>query len=528
MTLGDGPEADNALGLSLRGQGRLDEAAAAFGRAIAARPDDPAAITNLGTVFQLRGRLAEAAECYHRALAHNSGHADAHNALGMVLQAQGRLDDAIASYRRAVDSRPDHASAHSNLGAALQVAGEAEAAIACYRRAIELRPDHPEAHYNLGNVLHGLGRIEDAAAAYRRAIGLRPAYAEAHNNLGIALRDMGAPDLAAESYRRVLALRPDHAEAHYNLAMALLEMGDLAAGHEVYEWRFAAGAVPARDGTLPLWRGEPLRGRTLLVWGEQGYGDVIQFARYVPLLARAGAQVIFEVHEPLRGLMAGVPGVDVVLARGDALPPCDAQIPLMSLPRLFRTTLDTMPREVPYLHAPAAAIERWRKRLAGTDGLKIGLAWAGNPAQRNDRNRSMPLSACLPLLSAGGAGAAWFSLQVGEPAAQLTEIAAGNVVDLSPALTDFGETAAAMAALDLVVTVDTAVAHLAGALGRPAWVLLTFSPDWRWLRRREDNPWYPSARLFRQPRPGDWQAVAGRAAGELERLLAGDCSVLAP
>ena len=471
-----------------------------------------------GLAAHRQGRLDEAIAAYRRAIAAAPSFAEAFNALGIALQQRGDLVAAIAHYRAALEAKPDYASACGNLGAALFTQGEIAAALDYYRRAIALRPDHADAHYNLGKALHEGGDAAGAIECYRRATSFEPGHVSAWNNLGIALRDLGHPEQAVESYRRALAIKPDAAEIRYNQAMALLEGGHFEAGWAAYEARFAAGDVPARQFVRPRWTGQDIAGKTLLVWAEQGFGDSLLFARCLGILAGRGAQVVFETQPALARLMRGLPGADLVVASGQPLPPFDFQIPLLSLPGLLGIGLDSIPAQVPYLAAEPELVETWRRRLDQTsDGrLKIGLAWAGNPNQKNNHNRSLPATELAGLLALP---AAFHSLQQGDACAQLNRSGIGQVIDLAPHLTDFAETAAAMAGLDLIITVDTAVAHLAGALGCPTWTLLAFAPDWRWLRDRADSPWYPSMRLFRQDRPRDWAPVMARIVEALSTSL---------
>ena len=457
------------------------------------------------------GRLEPALELYGQALARQPQSAVGHNAAGVALMQLGRVDEAVAAWHRAVAL--GYAPAHSNLGTALQRQGRLDEAVAAYREALRLNPGHAEAHYNLGSALQEQFRLDEAVECYQAALRVRAAYPQACNNLGIALRDLGRLEEAVEAYRRALALEPGHAEAHYNLGMALLEQGDLVRGFAEYEWRFAAGISSPRAFTAPAWRGEDVTGRTVLVWAEQGFGDALQFCRYVPLLAARGARVVVEVQRPLVRLLQSLAGVAAVVARGDALPRFDTHVSMVSLPALLGTSLETIPAATPYVQPPAGLVEEWRRRLAQRRlGLgnrpRVGLVWAGNPDQKNDRNRSMSLRFAADL--AGSGGVDWVSLQVGAAAGTLA-----GIVDAAPDLTDFAETAAAIEALDLVVGVDTAVIHLAGALGRPVWAMLTRLPDFRYLREREDCPWYPSMRLFRQQVQGDWAPVVAQVASAL-------------
>jgi hypothetical protein len=433
-----------------------------------------------------------------------------------------RAEEAEAVLETALSLRPDYVEAHNNLGIARIRRGRPAAAMAAYERAIVLKPDYIEAHNNLGSALRLLGRAEEAQASFARAIALSPGYATPHANLGLALHDVGRIDDALAAYDKALALDPQHTTARANRAIALLAMGRFAEGWREYEWRWKVDGFTTapRDFGRPAWDGGPLAGRTLLVHAEQGLGSAIQFVRYAPLLAAMGARVILEAQPPLAALfrdsLVGQDGpVADVVAKGEPLPAFDVHVPMMSLPHLLGTTLPTIPGTLPYLTAIAAAVERWRQRLAVLPRPWVGLVWAGNPRHSNDRNRSMPATALAPLATQGGA--TFFSLQVG-PTAGVAAFAADTVRDLAPELSDFAETAAVVAALDLVISVDTAVAHLAGALARPVFLLLPAVAEWRWLRAGDDTPWYPTMRLFRQETAGNWGDVVARVATALRSL----------
>jgi Tfp pilus assembly protein PilF len=533
--------------------GDVTAAEAVLQALIALDPTQARAWNALGGIAQGRNDQAAAAPMFRRALALDRDMADAHNNLGVALHGLGRNAEAIACYRRALALRPDYAKAELNLGVALMDADELTAAAEHLRRAVALAPQLPQAHYNLGNLFEKQAALEEAAASFRRAAELQPDFYEAHNNLGAVLSKTGADAPALASFEQALALKPAHAEAHHNVgnaladlgrydqaltsfrqaialdaahvqasfseAMLLLLRGELRAGFEKYESRWRLETLPPRGFPAPLWNGEDLAGRTILLHAEQGYGDTIQCLRYVPQVAARGRAVL-EVPKELLGLARRLqeakPGIDSVIARGDALPDFDLQCPLFSLPRAFGTTIETIPGEVPYLSAAPEAIARWGDRLGDGPGLKVGLAWAGSAQHRNDARRSIMIDELEPLF--GLAGIRWFSLQVGSRAGDLARLPGGRVTDLSHALTDFAETAAAIHNLDLVIAVDTAVAHLAGALGKPAFVLLRARPDWRWLLARQDSPWYPSLRLFRQHQAGDWENVVARVRAALTRL----------
>ncbi len=520
----DFAEAHNNLGIALKEQGRLEDAIASYRKAIEHDPNYTGAHNNLGIALKDSGLPAEAIASYLRAIDLDPNYPGAHNNMGIALKAQGRLDEAIASYRRAIALDPNYAVAHNNLGLALKEQGRWDAAAACFRAALDIRPDFPEAHNNLGTVLGEHARQQEAVACYRKAIELEPDFPEAYNNLGTALRAQQRLDEAVCSYQRAIGLKPDYAEAHTNLAMALLARGDMAAGWEEYEWRWKApDTIEARrDFAQPQWRGEHAAGRTLLIHAEQGLGDSLQFCRYAPLAAATGLRVILEVPVPLVRLFRGLPGVDRVVTRGRGGAGFDLHCPMLSLPLALGTTITTIPNVVPYLQADASEVAAWRTRLdtLGMPGRRIGLAWAGSSRLHSptgaalDRRRSIAPDRLAPLLAVPGLR--FVSLQKGGPAAP----ADFPLLDCMGEMEDFADTAALIANLDLVIAVDTAVVHLAAALGKPVWLLDRFDPDWRWLVGRRNSPWYPTLRLYRQPRPGDWDSVLVEVASDL-RSLAG-------
>ncbi len=547
-----------ALGLALRAQGRLDEAAASLEAALARAPDsadalrelalvrraqgrlglafdsqarltaltpdDPAAWFNLGTLLRAGGRLDQAAEAYGRAARLAPEMAEAHLNLGRVLQAQERLAAAAQAYARALALRPDYAAAHVNLGTVRQTLGDPAGALACYDQALAVDPGLAAAHDNRGLALQELGDLDGAAASHGRAAALQPDTPESHNNLGIALYDRGDAAGALASFRRAVACRPDHADAQYNMAKPLLQLGDLEAGFRAFEWRWRCPAfrrahAPPWHDALPAWTGDDLGGRTLLLHAEQGYGDSLQFWRFVPALQARGGRVAAMMPAALVRLLAAQGHADQVVAADAERPPAECRAALMSLPHLLGTTWATLP-SAPYLGADPDLAATWRRRLGPGRrvGLaRVGLVWASglrpfdNRLQAEQQRRSVPFAALAPLLALPGID--WVSLQLGAPAADAR--GHGAVLDLSSEIADFADTAAVIAGLDLVITVDTAVAHVAGALGRPVWVLLPHVTCWRWLRDRRDSPWYPSARLYRQPAPGDWASVVAAVRADL-------------
>jgi tetratricopeptide (TPR) repeat protein len=510
----DFAEAYSDLGSALAETGAFDDAIAAYRRAIELKPGFAEAHSNLGKALAETGALDEAIAVLRRAIELKPDFAKAHIDLANALTRTGALDEAIAAYRRAIDLNPDFAEAHSHLGNALTETGALDEAITAHRRAIELKPDSAECHCNLGGALAEIGAVDEAIGACRRAIELKPDLAEAHGNLGAALQKTGQIDEAIATLRRAVALKPSFAEGHLNLALLLLLRGDFREGWVEHEWlwRVKDFASPRRSYPQPQWDGSDLADRTILLHCEHGFGDAIQFIRYVPLVAERCGRVIVSCRPELHRLFQSTPEVAQWVAPGEPLPLFDAHCPLMSLPLALGTTVQTIPRSVPYLQVDSRAIERWRERLAhDPGGLKVGLAWAGSSAHKNDRNRSLPLSLLAPWAQVQGV--AFYSLQKGEAAGQAKDSPGGmNLIDWTEALGDFADTAALVANLDLVISVDTAVVHLAGALGRPVWVLAPFMPDWRWLLEREDSPWYPTVRLFRQKTAGRWDEVIERVA----------------
>jgi Flp pilus assembly protein TadD len=477
--------------------------------------EDASTLNHRGVTLRRLNRMDEAIVCYRRAIALQPDLAEAHHNLGNALADQNQLDDAVLCYRRAIALRPDWSEAHNHLGTVLLAQGNAQQALACHRTALALRAGDPRTLCYLGDALAYQGALDAAIDSYRQSLSIDPTDHETHNNLGNALLDARRLDEAIACYRQALSLRPDLLAIRSNLSKALLTQGNLLEGFAEQESRWCVAANPT--GALPpdVWDGRDVRGKTVLIHTEQGFGDTIQFIRYAPLLAARGARVVIECQPQLQRLLQAMPGVDGVLGRGQQLPPFDFRALLMSLPANFKTTLETIPAQVPYLRAPNELTQRWRQRLAeDRQCLKVGLAWAGNPRQKNDHNRSMQLSMLAPL--ARVPGARFYSLQTGDAARQLNECGGAlRLVDCAPELFDFAQTAALIENLDLVISVDTAVAHLAGALGRPVWTLLAFAADWRWLLHRADNPWYPTMRLFRQRSWGDWTPVVERVLTEL-------------
>jgi tetratricopeptide (TPR) repeat protein len=489
-------------------------------------PDRAEPHYNLGLARTMLNRPLEALANYDRAIALKPEYAAAHNNRGNLLRSLGRLEEALRSYDEAIAHQPDHADAFNNRGAVLMELRRFDAATTSFARAVALRPDGASMHINLGHALRDLGRLEPALAHYDKAIALRPDAAEPYRHRGVAQAAMGQFEAALTSYDQALALRPDDAEAQRRrdlcrvaLSLRQLSLGDYDLGWKNFEARWPAGfAIMRRAIATPAWTGDyPIDGKTILVHAEQGFGDTLQFYRYVPLLA-AGTNVILDVPRPLLRLLRGLNGVRSIITHDDPMPAFDAWVPMMSLPLAFRTTVDSIPASVPYLNADAERTAAWKDRLAALPGRKIGLVWAGAPRSDRpdeqpwsgsvDQRRSITLDHLAPL--AGVPDVCLISLQKGEPAAQTRTPPDGMVLqDWTDELDDFADTAALIEALDLVIGVDTSVVHLAGALGKAVWVLNRYDQCWRWLRDRTDSPWYPTARLFQQRSPGDWHGVIG-------------------
>jgi tetratricopeptide (TPR) repeat protein len=506
-------EALSSRGNALKALGRFDDALASYDRALTARPDDALALFNRGVTLHELKHFDLAIESYDRALAVRPDHAEALSNRGGALEALGRNDDALASYDRALTAQPDYAEAHSNRGNVLKALRRFDDALASYDAALRLRPDYPAALSNRSVTLQALDRIEEALESCDRALALHADSVEALNNRASVLQELRRFDEALATCDRAVALAPDDVQAQINRAFLLLLSGDFTQGWPAYEWRRKLPSWGERGFTQPEWSGEDIAGKRLLLHAEQGFGDTIQFARYAALAAERGAEVILEVQPSLGPLLSGLFGVEVIAAGRDQLPSFDLHCPLLSLPRLFATTPETIPGGVPYIVAPVDRIAAWEPRLPA-DGLRVGLAWSGHPNNVRDHERSIPFARLGPLT--GVAGANFVSLQKDVRAADADDFArCGNLIDLRNELRDFADTAAIIANLDLVITVDTAVAHLAGAMGKPVWVLLPRVPDFRWLLDRATSPWYPGARLFRKGQADTWDDVIASVASEL-------------
>ena len=503
-------EAHVNIAEALRKQEKFEESESHGRKAVALRPDLPEAHLNLGNALRGQERFDEAAACYHQALALRPSYAEAFLNLGITLKALGRTEEAFSYCQKAVELNGTLYEAHNNLGNIHKESGRLDEALGCYNRALALHPNYVEAHNNLGNVYKELEQYDKALACYARALERRPDYATTHVNRGNAFHAMKRLDEAQEEYARALALQPTFAEAHWNDALLRLRRGDYKLGWRKYEWR--RRAYRQANLSMPLWDGRPLDGKTILLHHEQGLGDSLQFIRYAPLVKAQGGHVWVVCPSPLVRLFQSVEGIDRVFSFDMPMEPYDCYAPLLSLPGLFGTTLENLPAKIPYLHPDPALVALWRDRLEGFSGLKVGLVWAGNPRKDDpncyavDRRRSMRLEHFAPL--ANLPGVRLISLQMGESAEEIKTPPAGmQILDPMEHVTDYADTAALIANLDLVIGVDTSVVHAAGALGKPTWVLSRFDGCWRWLEDRDDSPWYPSLRLFRQESAGNWEDV---------------------
>ncbi len=543
------------LGVALEKQGQLQAAADSFGAAAELRADYADASYQRGNALRMLGQHGAAITAYDKALQIKPGHADAFidrgislwqlgqaeaavesydqalrlrpgsvEALinrGVALRALNRLPEAIAGFNQAIAQKSEHYGVYINRGAALTDLGDHTAALADFDKAIQLRPDNANAHLNRGVALADLGRNEAALASFDKAIQLNPAHVDAHFNRGGALVDLGRRAEALQSYEKALALDPLNADAHWNMCLCRLQVGDFERGWVGHEWRWKVQKQPlvSRSFVQPLWLGDrPVRGKTILLYADQGLGDTLQFCRYASLLRERGAAVILEVPKALVSFLTGLDGVARVVAFGDDLPTFDLQCPLGSLALAFKTDAGNIPKPGGYLQASGKAREGWRARLGPKTGPRVGLVWSGNTRHRNDRNRSIPLADFVKMLPPG---LDYISLQK-EVRREDQDVlrTRPDIRQFGENLADFSDTAALCDLVDVIVSVDTSVAHLAGAMGRPVWIVLPFNPDWRWMLERSDSPWYAAARLYRQRRLGDWSVVFNEVKADLRGLSA--------
>jgi tetratricopeptide (TPR) repeat protein len=540
--------------VGLHGQGRLREAEKLYTRVLKAAPDHFDALHLLGTIKAQSGQMGEALRLISAALKINPRASEALVNLANVMHALKRDADALDCLDKALAIKPSDLQALQNRGAALLTLNRPHDALACFDdvllraprdgeallnrgvakarlgrdaealidfdAALKLMPGHPNVLYNRGNALMQLDRHAEAVAAFDRTLAAVPAHAAAWNNRSRALQQLNRHADAVISFDKAIELQKDYADAYFNQSLSLLTLGELRRGFAQYEWRWKrSGMTDTRRGYhRPLWLGEfPLGHKTILLHAEQGLGDTIQFARYAPLLARAGAKVVLEVPSELKVLLAQIEGVASCHARGETLPAYDVHCPLGSLPLALKTDAATIPAEIPYLRADEQRLGKWRTAIEALPGKRVAFAWAGQIHHANDRNRSIDLKMLEPLFALEGISFASIQRELrGDDAAVLARHA--NVTHLGGELADMADTAAVAALADLVIAVDTSVVHLAGAMGRPTWVMLPFAPDWRWTLTNCHCPWYPQTRLFRQPALGDWPSVIAQLRDALARI----------
>jgi tetratricopeptide (TPR) repeat protein len=515
-----------SLGTTLLNQGRREEALQVFDKAVQLKPDDADLWRDVGNVLIEAGCSNDAILTFQQALKLNPRHWDAAEKAALLLYSAQRFEESVACFTICRGLRPDDFSTVYMRALALSKLKRFDEALADNTRAHDLNPTSADACNNLGNNLRALGRNEEAISWYDRSLKLRPDFADTFTNRAVALEEICRFDEAIAAYHQALAIDPNHTLAAWNLVGLQLKTGNFKAGWAGREvrWKLPSLSPGYPKLTRPMWVGaEPIAGKTLLVISDEGVGDALQFVRYVPMLAALGARVILIAQDALHPLLAGVTGISQYLSKSTDLASLtfDYHCSIYSLPLVFGTEIDTIPTGIPYLPAPASdRIQTWEQRLGSHDRLRVGLVWSGNPTHKNDHHRSLPLRMLLPILDCG---ATFVSLQKDpRPDDKMTLSERPDIVDLTSHLTDFAETAALISCLDLVITVDTSVAHLSGALGRPTWILLPYPAEYRWLLDRDDSPWYPTVRLFRQTETRDYASVIERVRNQLLALISAD------
>jgi hypothetical protein len=506
-------------GLALQGHNQLESAISSYDKVLALRPDFAEAWSNRGAALQGLSQLDAAIASYDHAIKIKPDYAEAWSNRGVALHRLNRLDAAVASFDKAIALRPFFAEAYNNRGLALSDLKLFGSAIASYDQAIRIKPEYAEAWYNRGNAQEELKELEAALESYYQAIRIKPNYAEALCNQGLALQQLNMLDAAVASYDKAIAIKPHFSAAYLNKSIALLLCGEYDKGWEMYEWRWKTNdfRLPKRSFIQPLWLGNfYIKGTTILLHGEQSYGDTIQFCRYVEFVAELGARVILEVEQPLVGLLKQLDGVAEFIVKGAPLPAFDCHCPLMSLALAFNTTLDSIPSFPNYLSSDKEAVAGWSERLGSGKKPRIGLVWSSQTKHYNVQNRNVQLSSLVKHLPPEFD---YVSLQkevMDDDRATLRSHP--NIAHYGDELKDFSDTAALCELMDLVISVDTSVAHLSAALGKPTWVLTSFSPSWRWLLDRTDSPWYPSVKLYRQEAIGQWESVFERVRADLLKI----------
>jgi tetratricopeptide (TPR) repeat protein len=509
------------LGIALTKQGESSEAEVIYRAAILRWPNSAIAHFQLGNLLKEKGCFDDALAAYQRAHELNPNDPKTLNNLGVVLLAQERLEHATIAFQQAICLQPDFAGAYSNLSNTYREQGKIADAIGVCREALKLAPESPEAYNSLGTALLEAGEPVEALKHIEHALQLKPDHTIAYINQTSVLLELGRPDEALHSAERAVEIQPDFPEAHTNRAMVALKLGRFEEGWREYEWRWKSKGVKKRDVPGPHWDGSALTDRTILLQAEQGLGDTLQFIRYASIVKSMGGTVIVECQESLRKILSRSAGIDRFISQNEQMPGCDVHAPLLSLPMILGTTLQTVPAQVPYIFPDPILVQSWRNRLAGIAGFKVGIVWQGSKQHKKDRQRSIPLARFAPLSRVSGVQL--ISLQKGPGTEQIHTVASEvPLIDFGAELDEtagpFMDTAAIMGSLDLVICADTATAHLAGALGVPTWLALPIAADFRWLLDRNDSPWYPTIRLFRQKQSGDWQSVFQVMASELQRI----------
>jgi len=485
------------------------------------QPQNVDALSMMGVICCQRGNLEQGIAIYRQALTIRPEHRQTRENLNLALWKQGKrlMDEAIANFNLVINFEPTNVQTHNVLASIYLEQGLYEQVITLYQQSLATDPSNITALNGIGTALQLQGKSSFAIHFYQQALALQPDHVDSLVGISKAMLDQGDLGEALSMINRALALNPNHAIARYNRALMLLQQGDFREGFVEYEWRFKTGEFPPCPFKQPVWDGKPLAGRTLLLHAEQGLGDTLQFIRYAAIATQSGGRVIFTCHRPLMHLLSTLPGIEEFIPLGLPLPAFDVYAPLLSLPAILGTTLETVPQSVPYIYPPASD---WQLPIAASSSdhpelLKVGIVWAGGNLYKQNYRRSLSLKQFEPIL--GVPNIALYSLQKGIPQIEIAELGwESHLQDLNSHLNDMADTATAIAQLDLVITVDTSVAHLAGALGKPVWLLLSHVADWRWISDRNDTPWYPTMRLFRQHQPGDWQTLMQRVAEELERF----------
>jgi tetratricopeptide (TPR) repeat protein len=499
--------------------GNLQQAENLYREILEHQPDNVDALYFLGVILQQKKDYDSTISLYRKALHINPHNADVYYNLGLIFQDKAEVDEAIEWYRQAIKLKPNFADVYYNLGLIFQDKADADSAIANYKIFLQFNSKDADAYLNLGHAYQMKGQLEEAITCFQKAIQCNADLPEAYCNLGRAYRDKVQPEVAIPYYQKAIQLYPDFVDAHWGMALALLLAGNYNQGWEKYEWRWKLENRHLPVFSQPLWNGSGSKGLTILIHGEQGFGDILQFVRYVPLVAEGGAKVFLRCRGELVSLLQNIRGIDKVLSYSEQLPDFDVYCPIATLPLLFGTTLDNIPANIPYIGVSPSSAEKWKNKIQKDNStLRIGLVWSGNPNNIALKNKSFPLETFMPLGELHKV--AFYSLQMGDSSEQAKNPPEGmTLIDYTDEINDFSDTAALIENLDLVISVDTAVAHLAGALGKSVWTLLPFSPAWRWMLYRDDSPWYPTMRLFRQPSPGDWESVIVRVRDKLRQLL---------